>query len=531
MRIFSILLAVGTLVSAGASAAGAQAIIPIHAGPVFTRGDEAGAYPKYPGVQIEVDVPPTAGPELLKPEAFTLKVDAKPAVNASRVQTLASSGYGIAASVSLDVSGSMKGKPLNAVRAGLLKFVNDAGPQDKVAIQTIADEGRWDADWNAPRDQVHNAIDQLAARGTLTRLWDALLEAIPHFPATPLSRRLIVISDGHDEGSSHTEDEVISAAREHGIIVDAIGITRSNPMYLRSLESLAAQTGGLFREAKDTDELEGLVGSGIERLKSTPVVSFRLDDLPGDGKTHQFNVTWKHEGTETSADTTATIPVVAANKWKRWYWVGGIGLLVVLLIVVLVLLGTSRKAEPARAQGQPAPNPQPVEPLASTPGPPQPAIIPPRPFVAGSVDSAAQPLRPRRVNAPVEEPAPRVRAKTEMMARFPAPSKGHPAAWLYCEEGFAVGKRFPVDVMEYWIGALENNHLQIAEDRTVSGNHACLVFDHDVLGIYDHHSTNGTRVNGEAVGEKRRLLRLGDRIRIGDSVFVVQSADKTGAGL
>ena len=522
------LLVLGALVSADARAANAQDGVPIHAGPVFTRGDEAGSYPKYPDVQIEVDVPLKAGQELQRAEAFSLKPDNGPAVYASRVQTLASSGYGIAASVSLDVSGSMKGKPLNAVRSGLIKFVNEAGPQDKVAIQTIADEGRWDADWDAPREQVRTALDNLATRGTLTRLWDALLEAIQHFPVMPLSRRLIVISDGHDEGSSHREEEVIAAAREHGVIVDAIGMTRSDPIYLRSLETLAAQTGGLFREAKDTSDLESLIGGGIERLKSTPVVSFRLNDLAGDGKTHLFNVIWRHDGTESSAETTASIPLIRSSKWTRSYWAAGIVCLVAMLIVVLVLLGKSHKVGPGVTQVEPAPNALPMEQPISDPAL-LPRPIPPRPFVVGQAESAA-PLRPRRVVSG-DEPALRFRARTELIARFPVPSPGRPAGWLYCEEGFAVGRRFPVDELEYWIGALENNHLQIKEDRTVSGNHACLKFDHDVLGIYDHHSTNGTRVNGEAVGEKRRLLRLGDRIRIGDSVFVLQPAEKQGAGV
>jgi len=96
---------------------------------------------------------------------------------------------------------------------------------------------------------------------------DSLLQAIHHFPSVPLSQRLIVISDGHDEGSVHTENEVIAAANAAGIVVDAIGITRSNPVYLQGLQQIAAQTGGQFRQAKDSAELERLVGSGIQRLQ------------------------------------------------------------------------------------------------------------------------------------------------------------------------------------------------------------------------------------------------------------------------
>jgi len=50
-----------------------------------------------------------------------------------------------------------------------------------------------------------------------------------------------------------------------------------------------------------------------------------------------------------------------------------------------------------------------------------------------------------------------------------------------------------------------------------------------VLGIYDHHSTNGTQVNGEVIGDKRCLLRPGDRIKIGRTIFTVE-AGSPGAG-
>jgi predicted component of type VI protein secretion system len=116
-----------------------------------------------------------------------------------------------------------------------------------------------------------------------------------------------------------------------------------------------------------------------------------------------------------------------------------------------------------------------------------------------------------------------------MIARFPAASGAKPAAWLVGEEGPMAGKRVAIDRDEFWVGALENNHLHIANDPTVSGNHACLVIDHDVLGIYDHHSTNGTLVNGEPIGDKRALLRPGDRVKIGRTVFVVE-AGTPGAG-
>jgi Mg-chelatase subunit ChlD len=405
------LIVVGSIVLGSIAGAGAQtadqAAVPvpvpvpvaihIHAGPAYTQGEQEAVYPKYPELQIQVDVPPATAPELRQAEAFSLKADNGSTANASSVQTLDSTHYGIAASIALDVSGSMKGKPLEAVKTGIRKFVGDAGPQDKVAIQTIADEGRWDADWGASPKQVQDTIDALKPRGTLTRLWDGLLEAIGHFPATPLSQRLLVISDGHDEGSSHTEEEVISAARDHGVVVDAVGVTRSNPIYLQGLDRLATETGGQFREAKDSAALQELISSGIQRLKSTPVVRFRLADLPGDGKIHRLEVTWRHEGTESRAEVMAAIPLVPPAIESRrlwyWYWAGGIAAAVLLLVIVIAIAMRGRRT--GAVSGQKG------RPVDSSVGgvPPRPAPIPPRPVGAGDIVAPplASPVRPRRL--------------------------------------------------------------------------------------------------------------------------------------
>jgi Mg-chelatase subunit ChlD len=514
----AILLVAAAGYAAKGPAAGSAAAI--HTGPVYTRGSEAGLYPQFPDVQIQVEVPPSTDAQTLAPNTFQATADDGAAVPASRVQSLAETGYGVAASVALDVSGSMKGAPLNAVRNGLSKFVNDAGPQDKIAIETIADESKWDAEWTDSRDQVRGALVNLATRGKLTRLWDGLLEAIQHFPDTPLSRRLIVISDGHDEGSSHSLGDVIAAAQQHGIVVDAIGITRSNPRYLQGLEQLAGETGGLYRRAKDTQELEQLVSSGIQRLKSIPVVSFRFDALPADGKSHRFAVTWIHEGVESKSEVLAVVPAMAAKSTRdRWMWAAGSATL--LGLIVLIVLVARRRSKPLAATAQAA-----SAVSASVPPPPPPpasAVSAPSNIASPAKEPA---LKPRKVPAAVDEPVARPsRTKTEMFVRFPEPSKGHPSGWLVCEEGFAPGEKFAVDEVEYWIGSLDSNHLQISDDPTVSGNHACLVFDHDVLRIHDYQSTNGTRVNGEVVQGTQRLLRPGDRIKIGRSTFALQPAD------
>jgi len=72
---------------------------------------------------------------------------------------------------------------------------------------------------------------------------------------------------------------------------------------------------------------------------------------------------------------------------------------------------------------------------------------------------------------------------------------------------------------ELTIGRRNNNHL-ILEDQFVSGNHARIFVKNTDYMIEDMGSTNGTKLNDERL-EDRAILRVGDEIQIGSTLFRV----------
>ncbi|MBL4936300.1 FHA domain-containing protein [Clostridium sp. YIM B02515] len=72
---------------------------------------------------------------------------------------------------------------------------------------------------------------------------------------------------------------------------------------------------------------------------------------------------------------------------------------------------------------------------------------------------------------------------------------------------------------ELTIGRKNTNHL-ILEDQFVSGNHARIFVKNTDYIIEDMGSTNGTKLNDERL-EDRAILRVGDEIQIGSTLFRV----------
>lgn len=99
---------------------------------------------------------------------------------------------------------------------------------------------------------------------------------------------------------------------------------------------------------------------------------------------------------------------------------------------------------------------------------------------------------------------------------------------LHVIDGVDKGRGFLEMIPPITIGREEGNSIRLNDDR-VSRFHAKIQEDHGCIVLTDLDSTNGTRVNGEAV--QLRLLRPGDRIDIGRSTLVFGTPSEIASSL
>jgi pSer/pThr/pTyr-binding forkhead associated (FHA) protein len=121
-----------------------------------------------------------------------------------------------------------------------------------------------------------------------------------------------------------------------------------------------------------------------------------------------------------------------------------------------------------------------------------------------------------------EEPKPR--AQTMVGGHFPSPQIGFPVAVLVGIGGPVRGQRFTVEKAYYRIGSNADNDLRISGDAYVSGHHAALRYEQGSLFFADQGSRNGSFVNDRRVAGSPVVVRQGDHLRLGESVFQVAEA-------
>ena len=122
-----------------------------------------------------------------------------------------------------------------------------------------------------------------------------------------------------------------------------------------------------------------------------------------------------------------------------------------------------------------------------------------------------------------EEPKPP--RKTAVGGHFPPPKLGYPVAVLVGIGGPVRGQRFSVEKEYYRIGSNADNDLRISGDAYVSGYHASLRYKQGSLFLADQGSRNGSFLNDKRVAASPVVVRQGDHLRLGESVFQVAPVD------
>jgi len=222
-------------------------------------------------------------------EAFAVTEDGRP----QRVEFFEHDDTPVTIGLVIDSSTSMVRRRDGVIAAGMA-FAASSNPADELFTVNF-NERVWPglddgADFTSDGDTLRRALDRSGARGK-TAFFDALATAMRHLEKGHNSRKvLIVVSDGGDNASHTTCDEILDAALRSDVVIYSVGIfdgedDDKNP---KLLKRLAAVTGGEAFFPKTNDEITPV----LERIARDIRASYTLGYVPQDGHRgeHQLHV-------------------------------------------------------------------------------------------------------------------------------------------------------------------------------------------------------------------------------------------------
>jgi Mg-chelatase subunit ChlD len=296
---------------------------------------------------------PSAG---LQPSCLQPTLDGK-RLPVESLRTFQSTNEGIAYIFLVDVSKSESKSEFTELTKALESFVDHLHANDQAAILTFGERTKIAAQYSSNKQSLKKVIAKLANNDHLTHLNEGLAEALNIAKRKdanlPVRRSIVILSDGKDEGSGFTTDDVLRKFKETRIPIYAIGASSlshgERARYLEVLHRFALLSGGAYYEAKS-----GTVGTAYaqirDRVSSVWEVILDCGSCPADGRSYLLQIQVTEQG-QTLADEIEVAPVrgslpATPHWWQKLGWIEYVAAGIVLLIIGSLIL-ISRKKEHA----------------------------------------------------------------------------------------------------------------------------------------------------------------------------------------
>ncbi|MEY8429156.1 VWA domain-containing protein [Lachnospiraceae bacterium 48-42] len=172
-----------------------------------------------------------------------------------------------------DVSGSMDGTPLNEAKEIMRNFIGSVqfAAGDMVELTSFATGVRLEQEFCSDASLLTNEINGLYT-GDMTSLFDALYTSVERVAAQSGAKCVIAFTDGDDNYSSCTREDVVKAAQRYHVPVFIIGIG-SGDYY--DADYIAQQTGGMYFNINDVYSMENIYEEIYRMEKEMYLIEFQ----------------------------------------------------------------------------------------------------------------------------------------------------------------------------------------------------------------------------------------------------------------
>jgi len=211
------------------------------------------------------------------------------------IRSFSSEDAPVSLGVIFDSSGSMSTK-MDRAKDAVIEFFKTANPQDEFFMITFSDEPEEVSDFTSSVDEIQNKLVFAVPRHR-TALLDAIYMGVSKMRKAKYAKKaLLIISDGGDNHSRYTENEIRSMVKEADVMVYAIGIydryasaeeERLGPQLLSDITEL---TGGRAFTIDNPNDLGDVATKiGVE-LRNQYVLGYRPTKIQRDGKWRKIKV-------------------------------------------------------------------------------------------------------------------------------------------------------------------------------------------------------------------------------------------------
>ena len=195
----------------------------------------------------------------------------------------------------VDNSGSMRTKR-GRVEASAVALVKASNPQDEVFIVNFNDEAFLDQPFTSDIKELERGLAKIDSRGG-TAMRDAIRMSIDYLKENGKRDKkvLVVVTDGDDNNSSGTLENLVKAAQQSEVLIYTVGLLaeeerREAKRATRALNAIAEATGGKSYYPKELKDVDGVCQQVAHDIRSQYIIEYNPKNPALDGSFRQIRV-------------------------------------------------------------------------------------------------------------------------------------------------------------------------------------------------------------------------------------------------
>ncbi len=381
---------------------------------------------------------------------------------------------------SIDSSKSISKKFLKKIKMSARDIAGSIGANDKIAVYRFNDNVELLNSFSHDTDEIMKNIGGIERHGSKTLLYTSIYDSIELLDKAKLiNKKVIVFTDGKDEGSSVDEEDVIQFAGN--AMVPIYFICCKDSKNIRSMARISQRTGGKLIYSNSND-VSGMYRTIISIMKNRYTVSYPTK-LNLDGMNHRIELRLKHKEIRDRDSEVFFLdkkgsgsPIISNNA----IIVLNIILLIIMLSVICFFLYREKELLKRRTEDT-------------------------------------------QRSVPVHDDLASMTPLEDASAAFERSIGG---AWLLQKNGSAIGKKYPIQYQDIIIGSGKDSTIFI-NDSSVSEKHSKIKNIQGMYTLFDLISDRGTYLNDKKL-LRPKVLHDWDEITIGSTKLIFRASPLRG---
>lgn len=304
----------------------------------------------YPNMTAFVSVKNEKGEIItgLAPGLFMTRIDSEELNGKQNVYPFSMKTEPVDYSILISNNGIMEGEPLDFQKTAVIQFIEFMQKGETLSLYTIGDEAVPVFENLAKEDIDTSLINGIEISETQPRIYDSLLNIVRKLEAKSTRRKvIIVISDGRDQNSRFTKDQLDATLNEKSIPVYSVGIKVISSAGLSALNEISELTSGTYFYSRTLSAVPEHVKSIRDIINKCYVINYKVKNVKPDNNYHLLEVAVSERDSEGRGQRTFLAVKLPVPRWLRITII----VIVILVIIALIVLFIITKIKKRRAMG------------------------------------------------------------------------------------------------------------------------------------------------------------------------------------